>query len=336
MKDEDMFRLDFNSLKVLKILGEERSAKGAAERLGVGQPAISKALTKLKAQFSDPLFTQSPNGLEPTPKCQQVLMRLPQVIGEIGDLFRDEFSFTPENYEGEIKIHINSSLNHPLSSILIEVLNKLAPKATLQLEDWSYDTQQQLIFGQVDIGINFFPIEISPELDQRIICYPQFKLCCRKNHPLRHKLPITVEDIANSPLILAKMPGSFDTQNYLEAYLIRRGYLPNVILRTDKIDICSEVLQLTDALMPVSEVVRPLMEQEKLMLIDVDHLDEVTHSPIAYYMSSRVIERPYSQWLIDTVCKVMYDIIVMYSTPDFAYVYPTIDDVDGEDKNHER
>lgn len=324
MKDDDMFRLDFNSLKVLKILGEERNMKEVGERLGVGQPAISKALNKLRTQFSDPLFTRSPNGLEPTPKCEQLLIKLPQVMGDIEEIFNDETTFSPENYEGDIKIHINSSLCHPLTSILIEELSQLTPKATLQLEDWSYDTEQQLIFGQVDIGVNFFPMQVSPELAQKVMCYPKFKLGCRDDHPLLKKLPITVEDIANSPLILATMPGFSEGQNYIEMYLKRRDYLPNVIFRTDKLDICSEVLKNTDALMPVSEVVRPLMKEERLALIDVDHLDEVTHSSVAYYISQKAIDRPYSQWLIENLCRIMDDIKDMYSDPNFAYVYPTI------------
>lgn len=319
-----MFRLDFNSLKVLKVLGEERSTKNTGERLGIGQPAVSKSLNKLRLQFHDPLFTRSVNGLEATPKCEQLLAKLPQIIGDIGDLFRDETDFRPENYEGEIKIHIGSSLCHPITSILIEELSQLAPKATLLLEDWSYNTQQQLVFGQIDIGLNFYPLEISPDLDQKIIAYPKFKLCCRKNHPIRKSLPITVENIANSSLILATAPGFSDSQSYIETYLKRRGYLPHVVLRTDKLDICSQILKLTDALMPVSEVVSPLMEEEGLMLIDVDHLDEVTHNPIAYYISKRTIERPYSRWLIENITRIMNGIIDMYSDPSYQYVYPTI------------
>ncbi|WP_047045375.1 LysR family transcriptional regulator [Vibrio mexicanus] len=326
MKDEDMFRFDFNSLKILKVLGEERNTKQVCERLGIGQPAVSKALNKLRTQFSDPLFTRTPEGLEPTPKCEQLLVKLPQVVSDIDELFKDETTFNPAEYEGDIRIHINSSLCHPLTSILIEELSQLAPKATLQMEDWSYDTEQQLIFGQVDIGVNFYPIQISQELAQHIICYPRFKLCCRDDHPLLDKLPITVENIADSPLILATMPGFSEGQNYIEMYLKRRGFLPNVVLRTDKLDICSHILKKTDAIMPVCEVVKPLMKEERLALIDVDHLDEVTHSPIAYYISHRTIERPYSQWLIENLCRIMNDIKEMYTDPDFHYVYPTIYD----------
>lgn len=44
MEDGLMYRLDFNSLKALKVLGEEKNTKRTAERLDIGQPAISKTL----------------------------------------------------------------------------------------------------------------------------------------------------------------------------------------------------------------------------------------------------------------------------------------------------
>ncbi|MGR5457471.1 LysR family transcriptional regulator, partial [Vibrio alfacsensis] len=39
-----MLKLDFNSLKLLKILGEEKNTKRAGERLFISQPAVSKSL----------------------------------------------------------------------------------------------------------------------------------------------------------------------------------------------------------------------------------------------------------------------------------------------------
>jgi DNA-binding transcriptional LysR family regulator len=43
-----MSELDLNLLRVLVVLGDERSVSGAAVRLGKSQPAISSALGKLR------------------------------------------------------------------------------------------------------------------------------------------------------------------------------------------------------------------------------------------------------------------------------------------------
>ncbi len=107
MKDEDLNRLDFNSLKILKVLGEENSTQAASVRLKMGQSAVSKALNRLRLQFDDPLFTRKLHGLEPTPMCQLLIARLPNVMNQMEALFSDNDSFQPEHYTGSITIHIN-------------------------------------------------------------------------------------------------------------------------------------------------------------------------------------------------------------------------------------
>lgn len=324
MEDDLMYRLDFNSLKALKVLGEEKNTKRTAERLAIGQPAVSKTLKKLRQQFDDPLFIMKQNRLEPTPKCEAILGQLPSVLRELEELFKDELSFDPLAYSGDIRIHINPVLNHPLSSILIERLCVWAPKSTLILEDWSESTQELLRQNQVDIGVSFFPISQSEGLFQEVVCSPHFKLCCRKGHPLVNKQPITLEDIAAASLVLATMPGISQNENYVETYLRRRGYIANVILRTDRMDMCSEILQLTDGIMPISEIVSPLMEQENLALLDVGHLDDVEHYPIAYTVSNRVKDSAYSQWLIQITKEIIDEIMALCIDPKNQYVYPTL------------
>ena len=324
MEDDLMFRLDFNSLKALKVLGEEKNTKRTAERLDIGQPAISKTLKKLRQQFDDPLFTLKQNRLEPTPKCEAILGQLPSVLRELEELFKDELSFNPLAYSGDIRIHINPVLNHPLSSILIEKLSVLAPNSTLIVEDWAASTQELLRQNQVDIGVSFFPISQSDGLFQEVLCSPHFKLCCRKGHPLINKHPITLEDIAAAYLVLSTMPGIANNENYIETYLRRRGYIANVMLRTDRMDMCSEILQSTDGIMPVSEIVSPLMQEENLALLDVAHLDDVDHYPIAYTVANRVRESAYSQWLIEITQESINEIMALCDNPNDQYVYPTL------------
>ena len=52
--------LDFNLLKAMDILLEERSVTRAAERLFITQPAMSSILARLRESFDDPcLFVHS-------------------------------------------------------------------------------------------------------------------------------------------------------------------------------------------------------------------------------------------------------------------------------------
>jgi len=55
--------IDLNLLVVFEALMEERNVTGAARRVGLSQPAMSNALTRLRRTFDDPLLVRTPSGM---------------------------------------------------------------------------------------------------------------------------------------------------------------------------------------------------------------------------------------------------------------------------------
>ena len=50
-------KIDLNLLVILEVLLEERHVTRAAERLDMSQPAVSRALQRLRETFDDPLLS---------------------------------------------------------------------------------------------------------------------------------------------------------------------------------------------------------------------------------------------------------------------------------------
>jgi DNA-binding transcriptional LysR family regulator len=63
---------DLNLLVTFLVLCRERSVSRTARLMGVGQPAVSGSLCKLRKRFNDPLFTRSGRGVTPTPQAEQL------------------------------------------------------------------------------------------------------------------------------------------------------------------------------------------------------------------------------------------------------------------------
>jgi len=70
--NSDIRNLDFNLLKTLDALLDERSVTRAAQRLALTQPAVSGMLTRLRESFDDPLFVRAQRGIVPTLRAQQL------------------------------------------------------------------------------------------------------------------------------------------------------------------------------------------------------------------------------------------------------------------------
>ena len=64
--------LDLNLLVVFDAIMRERSVTRAGERLGLSQPAMSHALTRLRHMLKDELFIRSPTGMTPTPRADEL------------------------------------------------------------------------------------------------------------------------------------------------------------------------------------------------------------------------------------------------------------------------
>src|SRR6516164_6093959 len=96
-------RADLNLLVVFAVFCEERSVSATAERLFRTQPAVSRALDRLRAMFGDDLFIRGKSGYELTPRATRILKETEETLPKLDRLLRgSEFDSLKE--EAHFKI----------------------------------------------------------------------------------------------------------------------------------------------------------------------------------------------------------------------------------------
>lgn len=100
----ELARVDLNLLVAFDVLVSERSVSRAAERMSVGQSAMSATLARLRRLFDDPLLVRRGRGLEPTvlalslvDPVREILSSIEQTLSSVGSGFdpaTDHRSFT--------------------------------------------------------------------------------------------------------------------------------------------------------------------------------------------------------------------------------------------------
>jgi DNA-binding transcriptional LysR family regulator len=70
MREVNLAGLDLNLLPALEALLRRRNVTHAAADVGLSQPAMSRALARLRETFGDPLLIRVGGGLAPTPLAQ--------------------------------------------------------------------------------------------------------------------------------------------------------------------------------------------------------------------------------------------------------------------------
>src|SRR5262252_9352354 len=87
--------IDLNLLLIFEALMEERSVTRAARRIGLSQPAMSNALSRLRRTFNDSLFARTTDGMAPTPAAQSLIGPVRAALAQLRDLFEEKPAFSP-------------------------------------------------------------------------------------------------------------------------------------------------------------------------------------------------------------------------------------------------
>ena len=88
---------DLNLFIAFDVIYTERNLTKAGEVLGITQPAVSNALSRLRETFDDDLFTRTSKGMVPTAVAQNIIEDVRSALS----LFRNTISaaetFNPES-----------------------------------------------------------------------------------------------------------------------------------------------------------------------------------------------------------------------------------------------
>ena len=118
---------NYKLLRPLQALLETCSLTEAAERLRVTQSAMSRNLTQLRAEFSDPLLIREGKTFVLTARGESLKRALPHVLSAIEGLYSDS-SIEPSEIKRTYRIAYSSFSSLSLVKDLSLALMSQAPK----------------------------------------------------------------------------------------------------------------------------------------------------------------------------------------------------------------
>src|SRR5258707_14295108 len=103
MRLTQLRQADLILLVVFAVFAEERNVSRAAERLLLSQPAVSRALQRIRDLFHDDLFVRTASGYELTPQGQRLLQELEVMLPKFDRLLSGS-SFDPSLESARFRI----------------------------------------------------------------------------------------------------------------------------------------------------------------------------------------------------------------------------------------
>lgn len=132
MHQVDLRKIDLNLLVALEALLDEKNVTRAALRLGMSQPAASRALGRLRAQFSDALLVDGPGGYVLSARAEELRPALRRILADVGEML-DASAFDPATATGRIRLLMTDLHAAALAPHLLARFAREAPSLDLDI-----------------------------------------------------------------------------------------------------------------------------------------------------------------------------------------------------------
>lgn len=225
--------IDLNLLPIVVALYDELSVSRAARQLGMSQPAVSKALRRLRTAFDDPLFVRGPSGIVPTPRAHAIVRAARPHLQHLQvDLLKGE-RFDPVTSTRPIVLGLSEIAEMAFLSSILEHLRVHAPRSPVSTATVPDDRLAEAMEkGVVDVAVGHFPALAQPNFRQRRLSRHGFACLMRAGHPLwKARLPVSA--YLEAEHIVVRRAGR--SQEVLERFLERRKISRKVALYTSNV-----------------------------------------------------------------------------------------------------
>ena len=224
----DIRALDLNLLKAFAALNSERAVTRAAGRIGLSQPAMSHALSRLRGVFSDDLFVRTQSGMEPTARAREIAPLIAAAIEQIEAALNLGAGFDPVTSAGIFTAGMGEYAEVALVGPRAQAVSREAPGATLRLLSLhGGEAAEQLERGSIDVAVAYLRT-MPPTIETALLFRDPFVVVVRKGHPILGA-PLSVEAYAAQNHVLVSPRG--DTSGALDQILVDFGLRRRIALR---------------------------------------------------------------------------------------------------------
>ncbi|MFF3446937.1 LysR family transcriptional regulator [Streptomyces sp. NPDC002667] len=219
-------QLDLNLLAALDALLEEGSVTGAADRLHVTAPAMSRSLGRIRRTTGDQILVRTGRTMTPTPYAIAVREQVHDLLQQVQGVLAPSRELDLATLERTFTLRWHDSLVALGGPALLAEVRRQAPGVRLRfIAESSVDTPG-LRRGEVDLEANANR-PAQPEIRADQVAETRQVVVMRQGHPLARAEAVTAARYAEAEHITISRRGRFD--NALDEALAGLGLTRRVV-----------------------------------------------------------------------------------------------------------
>jgi DNA-binding transcriptional LysR family regulator len=247
--------LDLNLLTALDALLEEGSVVGAADRLHLTPPAMSRALSRIRRVMDDQILVRTGRTMTPTPRALAVREQVHALVEQAQSLLAPEHELDLSTLERTFTLKWHDSVTTAIGPTLLTAVRQQAPGVRLRLLAEAATDGNDLRQGRVDLEIGATPPTL-PDIRSDTVVHDRPAAVMRADHPLA-KEELTVERYAAADHLTVSRRGRL--QDPVDDLLQARGLHRRVVAAVPTVTAALHFVRHSDLVAVVPEhMVRPV------------------------------------------------------------------------------
>lgn len=182
MRELNVAGLDLNLVPSLEALLRRRNVTRAADDVGLSQPAMSRALGRLRDLLDDPLLVRARTGYVLTPRAQAIQPRLALLLDQVREVFQPH-AFDPALQHRVVRLAAADSHTVLILPGVMARLAVEAPGVDLRVESYGSDVFARLDSGALDLAFSLASLPLPVGVHSAPVCEDRVTLVMRRGHP---------------------------------------------------------------------------------------------------------------------------------------------------------
>ncbi|MEU9351502.1 LysR family transcriptional regulator [Streptomyces griseoloalbus] len=245
-------QLDLNLLTALDALLEEGSVAGAAARLHVTAPAMSRSLGRIRKATGDQILVRTGRTMVPTPRALAMRAEVHALVLQAHQLLSAREELDLAALERVFTVRWHDALTAACGTALIAAVHRRAPGIQLRLPAEPGTDTPELRRGEVDLASSSSRPTL-PDIRHRLVGRDELVVAVRPGHPLTEDGPPSLERYAAAEHLTVSRRGRL--RDPIDDALTTRGLERRVVAAVPTIALALQLAHDTDLALAVPDAV---------------------------------------------------------------------------------
>jgi DNA-binding transcriptional LysR family regulator len=301
----NLSKVDLNLFIVFDAIYTEANLTRAGQIVGITQPAVSNALSRLRETFNDPLFVRTAQGMVPTPMAQNIIGAVRNALQLLRISVQESRIFNPMQANKTFRISMTDLVEGVLLPPLFQRLNRQAP--AVQIESFlakRRETTKELAAGRIDFAVDA-PLNTDAQVRHVKLLEDRYVCAMRKGHPLAKAQLSLDEYLSLSHVHISSRRSGL---GLVDLALGKMGLQRKIALRSQHYLMASQVLQQTNMAMTVTA---NFAHHHNLHTVDLP-VNGVPAQETHLYWHESTDQDPANRWMREQLIELSQQISAQY------------------------